>query len=500
MFGVRFPWPLVSVGLLAVVCTACFENAPERAGSGFFLTPCERDVEAPPPAVNGAECGTVSVPLDERQPELGEIDLFVKRWPAISAVSEPDPVFVIAGGPGQSATGVSDSLAQVFFNLRKKRDIVFVDQRGTGNSSAMECEDYGQDPLTLLQQESRSKTLTVLHQCAEAHRAQAPYVTTPYAVADLERVRQALGYQKVNIWGGSYGTRVALEYVRAHRPVVRSIVLDGAAPAAIALPFTMGASARQSLQMIAQQCVDNAECFSRYGNPAENARKVAGQLAERPVRVDIDNPLTGLPQTVVLDTDKFSSLVRMALYDRLISKILPHVLADAAIGNFQLLAKMISQLFTSNAFSQLAMGMHFSVICSEDAQFPNPPPPLDFLNVDVSELMLQVCDFWPKGQLPEGYYQPVMSDVPSLILSGLRDPVTPPEWGQSVAEGLSQAIHVVAPGAHHGVTLQGCGGKLITQFIRNLTLTEAEQNCVSHIQPLAPYLRAEKSQNEGGES
>lgn len=115
MFFIRSPWRVLSAGLLVGLCSACFETSPQTADAGFFLAPCERDTEAPPPAVNGAECGSIRVPVDERQPELGELELFVKRWPAISAVREPDPVFVIAGGPGQSASEVSDSLARGVF-------------------------------------------------------------------------------------------------------------------------------------------------------------------------------------------------------------------------------------------------------------------------------------------------------------------------------------------------------------------------------------------------
>ncbi|MDO6748552.1 alpha/beta hydrolase [Gilvimarinus sp. 1_MG-2023] len=483
--------------LLAAMCSACWKNQPQSPDADALLTQCERDLDAPPPAVNGAQCGSLTVPVDAGNPALGEIEVYLKRWPAISAVKDADPVFVIAGGPGQSATYVSDSLSQAFFNLRKKRDIIFVDQRGTGDSAPMHCDDYSQDPLTVLHQDRQAQLLDDLRQCAQTHQTLAPYVTTPYAVADLEAVRQALGYDRINLWGGSYGTRVALEYARRHRQVVRSVVLDGAAPVAIALPFTMGESAGQALQAVAGQCMDSEACFSRYGNPVHNAEAIARQLSVAPVTVDIAHPLTGLPQTVVLDADKFAALIRMALYDRLASKVLPHLLASAAENDFRLLAKVVSQLLSSGDFSQLAMGMHFSVICTEDAQYPHPSEPKAFLQVDLSELMLQVCEFWPKGQLPADYYQSFEADVPALILSGQRDPVTPPAWGQSVADQLSQSTHIIAPGGHHGVTSQGCGSQLVTQFIRNLTLTEKEQACAENIQPFAPYLSAEKSQEAG---
>ncbi|MDO3384695.1 alpha/beta hydrolase [Gilvimarinus sp. SDUM040013] len=487
---------LLGAVLMAGTCAACFENKPEELGSNAVLTSCERSMDDPPPAVNGAQCGVISVPIDEARPEQGTIDVFVKRWPSISAISEPDPVFVIAGGPGQSATQVSDSLSQAFFNLRKKRDIVFVDQRGTGDSSPMHCDGGEEDTLAVLHKDTREETLNLLRQCADEHRNLAPFVTTPYAIADLERVRQALGYQHVNLWGASYGTRVVLEYVRRHPTVVRSAVVDGLAPVELALPFTMAASANRALQKISQQCRQSSECSERYGDPERNAQRVAAQLSQQPVTLDIANPLTAQPQTVVLDVEKFSSLIRMLMYDRLASKVLPHLLASAAEGDFALLGETVSQLMSSNIFAQLAMGMHFSVVCSEDARIANAPSPETFLTVDLSDLMLEACNFWHKGQLPEDYYQPVRSEVPTLLLSGERDPVTPPVWAEKVAEHLSNAIVLVAPGAHHGVTVQGCGSALVTQFIRDLLLTEEKLACVNDIQPLAPYLKAQIAQDE----
>lgn len=488
---IRISWRLLGVAALGVSLSACFENKMTTDVGEAILAPCERDIQAPPPAVNGAQCGYISVPIDKAQPQLGELEVWVKRWPSISAIAEPDPVFVIAGGPGQSAVQVSDSLSQAFFNLRKKRDIIFVDQRGTGDSRAMHCEGDDESQLSVLHKDTRAEVLAALRQCASKHSELAPFVTTPHAIAELEHIREALGYQTINLWGASYGTRVVLEYLRRHPQVVRSAVVDGLAPVDLALPYAMGTGANRALAIIAQQCVEDSDCVSRYGDPAQNAQNIARQLSAQAVTLDIENPLTAKTERVVLDVEKFSALIRLVMYDRLASKVLPHVLASAAAGDFTLLAKTISQLIGSGGISQLAMGMHFSVICSEDARVPNAPPAQDFLSVDLSEMMLEVCSFWPKGDLPDDYYQPILSSVPTLFLSGERDPVTPPVWAEHVAQHFDAATVGVAPGAHHGVTVQGCGSKLLTQFVRNLTLSDDELSCVEKIEPMAPYLKAQ---------
>lgn len=493
-------WRKASAIGLALFVSGCFEGADSGRKDNGLLQACERDSGAPPPAVNGSECGYIDVPLDYAEPEGAKVQLFVKRWPSISSVAEPDPVFVIAGGPGQSATEVSDRLSQAFFNLRKKRDIVFVDQYGTGMSEPLHCEGETSDSLTLLQSEIREQTIKKIKACAETVAEKAPRTLTYLAVEDLESVRKALGYAQVNLWGASYGTRVVIEYLRRFPESVRTAVADGLAPVQIALPYRMGITAKFALEKVSAQCEQVKECKQRYGNIEQTAEAVARSLQDSPVEITIEDPLTGQPRTLLLDAEKFAALVRLTLYDRLSSKVLPHLLASAANGDFTLLAKTVSQLMGEGGLANLAMGMHFSVVCSEDARVPNPPIAIPFLGQDLSDIMLEVCDFWPQGKVPDDFFKPVESSVPVLLLSGKRDPVTPPIWGEWVSEGLSQSTHVIAIGAHHGVTTEGCGATLVTGFIRNKMLSESELSCVDLIQPLVPYLAAEESQDKPSQS
>ncbi|WP_020210890.1 alpha/beta fold hydrolase [Gilvimarinus chinensis] len=473
---------IISIGLMA-----CGDQGKYGRFQTVILTPCERH-DGTPPIVNGAECGTLSVPLDPQAANGEQINLAIKRWPAISSVAEPDPVFIIAGGPGQSAIDVSDRLLPVFFNLRKKRDIVFVDQRGTGQSSSLHCELKHNLSLAQLSTDSEAQTLAELKQCAAQHQTLAPFMLTDYAVADLDSVRSALGYTQVNVWGGSYGTRVALRYMAQYPKAVRSAVLDGLAPPDMSVPYSLGAGANQALATVSDECLARHDCAARYGNIEAHAKKLGQQLLAEPVSLTIDNPLTGEPETILLDANKFSALVRMALYDRIMSRLLPYTIHAAAGGNFEPVAALVSQFLGDDSQLNIAMGMHLSIMCNEDAGVSPKPQQENFLGVDLAKILLQACEFWPEARVAENYYNPVSANVPVLLLSGTADPVTPPKRGNEVAQHLPNATHLVAVGAHHGVTLQTCAGSVVTEFIRDLTVSERSRGCIESMVPMPAFL------------
>ncbi|UTF61301.1 alpha/beta hydrolase [Gilvimarinus sp. DA14] len=473
---------------VATVLGACAEQEAEKKGLSLELSACTREPQAPPPVVNGAECGQLSVPLDYQQDDGETISLAIKRWPAISAAAEPDPVFIIAGGPGQSAIDVSDRLLPVFFNLRKKRDIVFVDQRGTGGSSPLHCELKQNLSLAQLSADSEAETLNELQACAQQHSQRAPFMLTAEAVTDLDEVRKALGYRQINVWGGSYGTRVALRYMAKYPHNLRAAVLDGLAPATMSVPYVIGAGANHALATVSDECLARHDCGSRYGNIERQAKEVGQRLLADPVTLSIPNPLTAEPETILLDAKKFAALVRMALYDRIMSRLLPFTIHAAAAGDYQPVAALVSQFLVDESQLNIAMGMHLSIMCNEDAGVTPLPEREDFLGVDLAATMLQACEFWPAAEVSDDYYTPVISDAPVLLLSGRADPVTPPKWGTQVAESLTNATHLVATGAHHGVTLQTCAGSVVTEFIRDLAVGERSVKCMDAIVPMPSFL------------
>lgn len=481
--------------LLAALLAACEPTAKERHRAAIDLAPCER--EDTPPVVSGAECGVVTVPENPQAPEGQRIDIHLMRWPAISAVPEPDPLLIIAGGPGQSAIDTAEFLAPVFYNLRKNRDIVFVDQRGTGQSHPLHCERDDELPLMEYAEVTNARNLERLRQCADTWRDRAAYYTTDYAVTDLEAVRRALGYEQVNLWGASYGTRVVLRYLQRHPQSLRAVVMDGLAPVQIALPEHLSRDAEQSFQKLSEDCLALEDCARAYGDVARKARSLAARLAQQPVELEVPHPLTGESTAMRLDHEKLASLVRLSLYDRLLARLLPHTLALAEAGDYQVLAALTAQLFDSESLPRIAEGMHLTVLCNEDAPLTSAAAGRTFLGVNLQSPVSEVCSFWPRARIPEDYYQPVTSEVPALLLSGGRDPVTPPRWGEQVAAHLGRATHLVAPGAHHGVTAQGCAADLVTDFIRDLQLTAEAQQCLQEVEPLVPYVNAALGETSG---
>ena len=480
------------LGTLCFLLSAC-DNQQQPSGNtpGLTLQKCTWDTATGiPPAVGGAECGSFSVAENPDDPAAGSIALNIKRWPSISAVPDADPVFVIAGGPGQSATAIADRLVQVFYNLRKSRDIVFVDQRGTGQSAPLNCEQDESSSLTDYAAYSAEKSLASLHLCADALRDRAAFYTTPYAVGDLEQVRKALGYGPINLWGGSYGTRVILHYMVRYPDSLRAVVMDGLAPVSLALPHSIGRDATRALGLVASQCLSMDECAQRYGDINKKAEQLADTLRQQPVHLTVANPLTGISEDILLDDSKLAVLVRLALYDRVMSRLLPKLIASASAGDYTLLANLMSQFLNTERLPDLAQGMHMTILCNEDASIAAVPEHQPFLGVDLAENMREVCAFWPESAVPASYYEPVVSDIPALLFSGVYDPVTPPEWGEQVLAHLTQATHLTAPGAHHGVTMEGCASDVMTQFIRDRVVHPEQSRCIEDIQPLQPYLDA----------
>lgn len=483
------------IGTLLVALVGCGSNTSTKpnADNLLALSLCPRIVEDAPPAVTGAECGFLQVLENPGNPSSKKISLNILRWPAISPIPDPDPVFVIAGGPGQSAVSIAPMLAQVFFDLRKNRDIVFVDQRGTGESSPMHCnaeDDVVVVEFPLLQNahDALNADIKIMAACAEKYKNQAAYYTTPFAVIDLERVRESLGYTQINLWGASYGTRVILEYMSEYPASLRSVVMDGVAPVQLALPAFVEADAYASLEQISEYCIKTPTCENAYGNILEKAASVSVRLEQAPLQLSIKHPLTEAPTDILIDEVKFATLLRFALYDRLLAKLLPRIIATSHEGDYQLLSTLIMQLSNNEQLQEIARGMHVNILCNEDEgyKFSTRKPLFFALNSKVG--MSEICEFWPSTPLPERYYEPVHSNVPALLLSGAMDPVTPPHWAEAVAQTLPNALHIIALGAHHGVTMQGCAAKVVTEFIENAMPDNLDVSCIEAIEPLASFM------------
>jgi pimeloyl-ACP methyl ester carboxylesterase len=465
--------------LCAVACLALAACGPAAHGPPGALT-----LEACrlPGVESAARCGTFDV-WEDRQAKSGRrIGINVAVIPARIRAHEPDPVLVFAGGPGQGAVALATEVMPLFTRLNDRRDIVFIDQRGTGSSHPLDCAEDDDQPLQSLFEDALPREL--VQKCLAKLDADPRQYVTSIAVEDIDDVRAALGYDKVNLWGGSYGTRVELEYLRRHGAHVRAMVLDGVAPSTMKLPLSFVADGEAALAKLVADCEADAMCRLTYPDLNGTIESLRGRLERRPVRAAIQDPRTGERETIEVTANVFLSGLFRPLYVAELASLLPFGIASAARGDFNpLLAQNLE--FADDVSENLSLGMHLSVVCSEDIPLVTPADLAkangSFFGRALVDDFVQACALWPRGKMPADYYTPVTSDVPVLALSGGIDPATPPRHAEQVVATLPNARHFVAPHLGHGVSLHGCAPKLIDEFIRKGSARELDASCLARI-------------------
>jgi len=489
---------------LLILLSACTKQPDDAAIAASILKPCPGFVETgKPPLVYGAECGELSVKENPDDPASAEIQLAILRLPAISPAPAGDPLFLIQGGPGGSSIEMASQVHSFFSDVRKNRDLIFVDQRGTGKSNPLRCEQLSVDDQKLPEAEQTGKYLGLLKSCAEKYQHNSEFYTTPYAAQDLDAVRSALGYGKINVWGGSYGTRVALEYARLYPQQARTMILDGVAPVSIALPKYFARDALAALTAVNNECLSQPNCAAEFGDIVQKADAVLQRLKVlqakgEPLEIHYEHPRNQQTESLVLTPRVFSSLIFMSLYSRDLTVLLPRAISFAEKEDYRLLAALSALSSEQMQFMNIAEGMRYSVICNEDWPLISPvdiEQSVPFFGMDFVRDMQSICAFWPKAILPENYWQPINSDVPALLLSGKHDPVTPVAWAQSTAAHLPNATSLSAAGGNHSISTEGCVPQLIAQFIERASMNEVKVSCVDMIKPLPLVLGANQKKS-----
>jgi pimeloyl-ACP methyl ester carboxylesterase len=301
---------------------------------------------------------------------------------------------------------------------------------------------------------------------------------------DLDDVRAHLGYERINLYGGSYGTRAALVYVRQHEPHVRSMVLDGVAPTDMRIPLFAARDAQRALDKLLSDCDADASCRKTNPDLATRVRTLLQRLTDHPVRVELMHPRTGLRETVTIDARIVAGVLFGALYSPLTASLVPALIARAEQNDFQnLLALAYAD---EGGGDNMSVGMQLSVLCSEDAtrvttEDVNRQSAGTVFGLHLLRGQLKACAMWPRGNVDDSYFEPVTSDVPALVLSGDLDPVTPPGWGDAVAAHLKRARHITVPATGHGVLATPCGQELIRHFIESGSADDLDVSCVSRI-------------------
>lgn len=439
--------------------------------------------------VVAADCGTLDVAENPTVRNGRHIELRIARVPAINRRKAPDPLFLLAGGPGASAITMYASVAPAFDHIHRDRDIVLVDQRGTGQSNPLNCELDENSLMSVadevLAQETR-RCLTTL-----AARADVRYYTTSIAVQDLDRVRAALGYELINLYGASYGTRVAQHYLRRFPEHTRAVILDGVVPPQLALGPSLALDAENALLSILARCTAERACHERFGDPALTYRALRTALEAHPVQVSLADPTTGEPEHFEFSALHLSTVLRLAIYTPDQAALLPLALDLAQkSGDYVPLAGQF--LMMSHAYEDLlAYGMHNTIVCTEDVPYYPAAERIDraalertFLGATQLDALSSLCKIWPRGPIDADLHSPLISNVPVLLLSGGNDPVTPPPYAEQARKGLKNSLHVVLRDLGHGQIVAPCIGDVLARFLERGSLRGLDVSCTQDVHPM----------------
>jgi pimeloyl-ACP methyl ester carboxylesterase len=420
-------------------------------------------------AAIAAECGELVVPENYAEPDGRTLSLFIARVPALNRRKQADPLVILAGGPGLGASVFYPGIAPNLARIRRDRDILVIDQRGTGRSSPLNCAFDEQKMWEADEAEVTAVMTECLARLQQIH--DVTQYTTSVAVRDLETVRQALGYPRLNFYASSYGTRVAQHYARRHPGQTRALILDGVVPPQLVLGPATPLDAQAALERVFERCREDEPCRSKFGDPREDYEALRARVAEAPVHLELDDPRTGQPRMLEFGTDAFAGALRLASYGADRAALLPLMLKLAnRDGRFGPLAALF--VMTASGYDEvIAYGMHNSVVCSEDVPLYDEAT-LDrerlaqtFLGAAQVDALTALCASWPRGPVDADLHAPLRSAVPALLLSGTADPVTPAAYGDEAAKGFAQAVHVKVTDQGHGQIVQPCVDRVMASFL-----------------------------------
>lgn len=456
----------VVFALLFMTTAACAgDHGPD------VLKPCQV------PGVDGdALCAQIRVLEDRAAPDGRSIELRVVVLPSRRR-SAAEPVYFLQGGPGAASSEMAPSLSRS--PLRKRHDLVLMDQRGTGGSNPLRCGPG--DPLSGLEVIYTGRMTEDLASCRAKMDADLRFYTAVEAMKDLDEVRANLGHDRINLWGASYGSLEALEYVRRHPERVRALVIQGVAPPALFTSLSVARNAQRALDATLATCRADAECHAAFPDVDGELESVLARLSKEPVEISVDSSRTGDPATLVITRDLFAGVLRFLLYDGRLADRIPSIVRDAYNGEFDDLAAVAAR-FADVIGGSLYTGAVLSAFCTEDVHRFTEPQIREaaentFLGPSLAINLKRSCEAWPRGQLPEDFHGHVSFEGPVLLMSGELDPVTPPFWADEAATHLPNSLHVVLPGAGHFLGPQDCVQGVMARFFEAGRVEGLDASC-----------------------
>ncbi len=475
---------LFSTGLILLAGLLCFGSLDGCGNRREWpqLKPCRL-----PGIDEELLCGKLSV-FENRQTRSGrKIALNVVVLPAFDPKNKLDPVFDLAGGPGEASSGGAAFYAREGRDYRRRHDVVLVDQRGTGESNPLKARAVKKTPQDCLSEMYPVDYVKQLREKLEEHADLTQY-TTSIAMDDLDDVRSWLGYEHINLFGLSYGSRAVLVYMRQHPDRVRTATLMGVVPTYLRMPLYHAQAAARAMDLLLADCEKDPTCHEAFPQIRRDWETVLVQLGREPARVSYSPSDGSAPVTVEIQRDIFAEKIRTWLYGQDKARGIPCIVHQAAQGDF---APFLHAAISSSIADFIADGMYLSVTCAEDVPFihqveaaklnaANP-----FGNYRVFQ-QTRACSLWPRGKIPAGYHDPVSSDIPVLIFSGNKDPVTPPQRGDEVAKYLPNSRHIIVPAAGHGMdglSDEGCVDRIIIDFMDKGNARDLDTTCVEQMAP-----------------
>jgi pimeloyl-ACP methyl ester carboxylesterase len=495
----RFMWRLSRVSLLVLllVFTFVYAQAMGLEDDGPALTTAEAGKSAPaqeivprfepsdcpfnvPPGAE-IECGYLVVPEDRGQPDGRAIRLAVAILKSRADNPAPDPVVFLAGGPGASALRrVGGWLDTPFL---ENRDFVLLDQRGAGYSEpALNCPEINEAVwdafgLALSADEEIALEVEAATLCRDrlvSEGVNLAAYSSAASAADLDDLRRLLGYEEWNLYGISYGTRLALTVIRDYPDGIRSVILDSTYPPRAETYVEMVPNAARAFDVLFAGCAAHPACSAAYPEIEAVFYDLVERTDAEPIPIAVTNWTTGKPADLLITGDDLVAGVFSALYSTQMIPFIPLFIQQVADGNYDVLRPLAEEELPSGGGE--GVGMTYSVICHEEAPFDDPeaikaavedyPQLRGFLPFRAER---EVCEIWGAGEASPIETEPVSSDVPTLILTGQYDPITPPAWGRMAAETLSRSFFYEFPGLGHGVTRSACPLDMAVAFVDDPT-------------------------------